>query len=231
MIKVNKRMNKIINEVDLAKKYSCLDSISMLKKLATAKFTESIDVAINLSIDPKKSNQNVRGATILPHGTGRLLRIAVFAQGIQADEAKKEGATLVGMEDLVEHIKKGNINFDVVIASTDAMNIVGQLGQILGTRGLMPNPKMGTVTSNVAKTVKDIKSGQIRYKNDKNGIIHTTIGKINFEDNKLKENLEYLIADLKKAKPIQSKGNYIKKISISSTMGVGIQIDLASLNI
>ncbi|PPI88959.1 50S ribosomal protein L1 [Candidatus Pantoea edessiphila] len=231
MTKTTKRMKMMKTEVSLTKKYDFIEAISILKKLAVSKFIESVDVAINLSIDTKKPDQNIRRSTILPHGTGRSLRIAVFAEGLQAEEAKKEGAILVGMNDLAEDIKQGNINFDVVIASSDAMHIVSQLGQILGTRGLMPNPKMGTVTNNISEAVKNVKAGQVRYRNDKNGIIHTTIGRINFEIKDLKENLEYLVSDLKKVKPVQAKGNYIKKINISTTMGVGMCIEQSSLNI
>ncbi|PPI86650.1 50S ribosomal protein L1 [Candidatus Pantoea edessiphila] len=231
MIKITKRVATILNQIDVTKKYDFNEAVLILKKYAVSKFIESIDVAIHLSIDAKKSDQNIRSATILPHGTGRSLRIAVFAEGLKAEEAIKEGAIIVGMQDLVDEIKRGNLNFDVVISTPDAMHIVSQLGQILGTKGLMPNPKMGTVTSNIAKAVKNLKNNQIRYRNDKNGIIHTSIGKINFEVEKIKENLESLLIDLKKMKPIHAKGNYIKKISISTTMGIGINIDLVGLNI
>ncbi|UGI42309.1 50S ribosomal protein L1 [Escherichia coli] len=227
MAKLTKRMRVIREKVDATKQYDINEAIALLKELATAKFVESVDVAVNLGIDARKSDQNVRGATVLPHGTGRSVRVAVFTQGANAEAA---GAELVGMEDLAEQIKKGEMNFDVVIASPDAMRVVGQLGQVLGPRGLMPNPKVGTVTPNVAEAVKNAKAGQIRYRNDKNGIIHTTIGKVDFDADKLKENLEALLVALKKAKPTQAKGVYIKKVSISTTMGAGVAVDQAGLS-
>lgn len=230
MAKLTKRMKAIQEKVDSTKLYEINEAVALLKELATAKFVESVDVAVNLGIEARKSDQNVRGATVLPHGTGRSVRVAVFTQGTSADAAKEAGADLVGMEDLAELVKKGEMNFDVVIASPDAMRIVGQLGQILGPRGLMPNPKVGTVTPNVAEAVKNAKSGQVRYRNDKNGIIHTTIGKVNFETNQIKENLEALLAALVKAKPASSKGVFIKKVSLSTTMGAGVAIDQSSLN-
>lgn len=230
MAKLTKRMKAIQEKVDSTKLYEINEAVALLKELATAKFVESVDVAVNLGIEARKSDQNVRGATVLPHGTGRSVRVAVFTQGASADAAKEAGADLVGMEDLAELVKKGEMNFDVVIASPDAMRIVGQLGQILGPRGLMPNPKVGTVTPNVAEAVKNAKSGQVRYRNDKNGIIHTTIGKVNFETNQIKENLEALLAALVKAKPASSKGVFIKKVSLSTTMGAGVAIDQSSLN-
>ncbi|WP_407257159.1 50S ribosomal protein L1 [Klebsiella pneumoniae] len=231
MAKLTKRMRVIREKVDATKQYDINEAIALLKELATAKFTESVDVAVNLGIDARKSDQNVRGATVLPHGTGRSVRVAVFTQGANAEAAKAAGAELVGMEkDLAEQIKKGEMNFDVVIASPDAMRVVGQLGQVLGPRGLMPNPKVGTVTPNVAEAVKNAKAGQVRYRNDKNGIIHTTIGKVDFDADKLKENLEALLVALKKAKPTQAKGVYIKKVSISTTMGAGVAVDQAGLN-
>lgn len=225
MAKLTKRMRLIHGIVVKEKKYGVNEAIILLKELANAKFVESVDISVNLGIDARKSDQNVRGATVLPHGTGRSVRVAVFAQGGNAEAAKAAGAELVGMEDLAEQIKKGEMNFDVVIASPDAMRVVGQLGQILGPRGLMPNPKVGTVTVNVAEAVKKAKAGQVRYRNDKGGIIHSTIGKVNFEANALKENLESLVFALKKAKPASSKGVYIKKISLSTTMGPGVTID------
>ena len=228
MAKLTKRMSVIRDKVDATKQYDINEAIALLKELATAKFVESVDVAVNLGIDARKSDQNVRGATVLPHGTGRSVRVAVFAQGANAEAAKAAGAELVGMEDLADQIKKGEMNFDVVIASPDAMRVVGQLGQVLGPRGLMPNPKVGTVTPNVAEAVKNAKAGQVRYRNDKNGIIHTTIGKVDFD--KLKENLEALLVALKKAKPTQAKGVYIKKVSISTTMGAGVAVDQAGLS-
>ncbi|CUX96669.1 50S ribosomal protein L1 [Candidatus Doolittlea endobia] len=225
MAKLTKRMRVIRDKVDSSKQYDISEAVALLKELATAKFIESVDVAINLGIDARKSDQNVRGAAVLPHGTGRSVRVAVFTQGANAEAAKAAGADLVGMDDLVDQVKKGKLNFDVVIASPDAMRIVSHLGQILGPRGLMPNPKVGTVTSNIADAVKNAKAGQVRYCNDKNGIIHTTIGKANFESDKLKENLAAILVALKKAKPMQAKGVYIKKVSLSTTMGPGIAID------
>lgn len=230
MAKLTKRMRVIREKVDGTKLYEINDAVALLKELATAKFVESVDVAVNLGIDPRKSDQNVRGATVLPHGTGREVRVAVFTQGANAEAAKAAGAELVGMDDLAEQIKAGEMNFDVVIASPDAMRVVGMLGQILGPRGLMPNPKTGTVTPNVAEAVKNAKAGQVRYRNDKNGIIHTTIGKVDFTPAQLKENLEALISALKKAKPAVAKGVYVKKVSISTTMGAGVAIDQATLD-
>lgn len=230
MAKLTKRMRVIREKVDVTKEYEINEAVALLKELATAKFTESVDVAVNLGIDARKSDQNVRGATVLPHGTGRDVRVAVFTQGANADAAKEAGADLVGMEDLAEQVKKGEMNFDVVVASPDAMRVVGQLGQILGPRGLMPNPKTGTVTPNVAEAVKNAKAGQVRYRNDKNGIIHTTIGKVDFDANQLQENLEALLIAIKKAKPSQAKGTYLKKVSISTTMGAGVALDQATLN-
>lgn len=229
MAKLSKRMRTIREKVDATKDYSINEAIALLKELATAKFLESVDASINLGIDPRKSDQNVRGATVLPHGTGRTVRVAVFTQGANADAAKEAGADIVGMDDLAAQVKAGEMNFDVVIASPDAMRVVGQLGQILGPRGLMPNPKVGTVTPNVAEAVKNAKAGQVRYRNDKNGIIHTTIGKVDFDDDNIKQNLEVLLSALSKAKPAQSKGQFIKKISLSTTMGAGLSIDIASL--
>ncbi|WP_339058300.1 50S ribosomal protein L1 [Candidatus Regiella endosymbiont of Tuberolachnus salignus] len=229
MTKLTKRMRLIHSSVVKEKQYDINEALVLLKELATAKFVESVDISVNLGIDARKSDQNVRGATVLPHGTGRSVRVAVFAQGGNAEAAKAAGAELVGMEDLADQIKKGEMNFDVVIASPDAMRVVGQLGQILGPRGLMPNPKVGTVTVNVVEAVKNAKAGQVRYRNDKGGIIHSTIGKVNFEANALKENLESLVVALKKAKPASSKGIYIKKISLSTTMGAGVTIDQSSL--
>jgi large subunit ribosomal protein L1 len=230
MAKLTKRMKTIRSKVDVTKEYEINEAVALLKELATAKFVESVDVAVNLGIDARKSDQNVRGATVLPHGTGREVRVAVFTQGANAEAAKAAGADIVGMEDLAELVKKGEMNFDVVVASPDAMRVVGQLGTILGPRGLMPNPKVGTVTPNVAEAVKNAKAGQVRYRNDKNGIIHTTIGKVSFETNQLQENLEALLVALKKAKPSSAKGTYIKKVSISTTMGAGVAVDQVTLN-
>ncbi|WP_341502806.1 50S ribosomal protein L1 [Gallaecimonas sp. GXIMD4217] len=229
MAKLTKRMRTIREKVDATREYSINEAVALLKELATAKFVESVDVAVNLGIDARKSDQNVRGATVLPHGTGRSVRVAVFTQGANADAAKEAGADIVGMEDLAEQVKAGNMDFDVVIATPDAMRVVGQLGQILGPRGLMPNPKVGTVTPNVAEAVQNAKAGQVRYRNDKNGIIHTTIGKVDFDEAKLKENLEALLVALKKAKPSSAKGQFLKKVSLSTTMGAGVAIDQASL--
>jgi large subunit ribosomal protein L1 len=229
MVKLTKRMRKSYEKIDVSKQYSINEAILILKKSATAKFTESIDVAVNLGIDARKSDQNIRSSTVLPHGTGRTVRVAVFTQGENTEIAKTAGADLVGMDDLADRVKMGEIDFDVLIASPDAMRVVGQLGPILGPRGLMPNPKTGTVTPNVADAVRKAKSGQIRYRNDKNGIIHTTIGKASFDTDQIKENLESLVASLKKVKPTQAKGNYIRKISLSTTMGVGLSIELNSL--
>ncbi|AFP85629.1 ribosomal protein L1 [secondary endosymbiont of Heteropsylla cubana] len=229
MPQLTKRMHMIREKVDYTKQYEINSALMLIKNLATAKFIESVDVAINLGIDPRKSDQNIRGTTLLPHGTGRNVRVAVFAQGSNAEAARTAGAHLVGMDDLADHIKKGEVNFDVVIASPDAMRVVGQLGPLLGPRGLMPNPKVGTITSNISEAVKNVKAGQIRYRNDKNGIVHASIGKINFDSNKLRENLEALLFSLKKAKPPQTKGIYIKKITISTTMGTGVSLDLLAL--
>ena len=229
MAKLTKRMRVIREKVDGTKEYGITEAVTLLKELATAKFVESVDVAVNLGIDARKSDQNVRGATVLPHGTGRTVRVAVFTQGANAEAAKAAGADLVGMEDLADQIKKGEMNFDVVIASPDAMRVVGQLGQILGPRGLMPNPKVGTVTPNVAEAVNNAKAGQVRYRNDKNGIIHTTLGKVDFTTEQLQQNLEALLSALKKAKPSTSKGQFIKKVSISTTMGAGVAVDQSTL--
>ncbi|WP_299019478.1 50S ribosomal protein L1 [uncultured Photobacterium sp.] len=229
MAKLTKRMRVIRDKVDVSKEYDINEAVALLKELATAKFVESVDVAVNLGIDARKSDQNVRGATVLPHGTGRDIRVAVFTQGANAEAAKEAGADLVGMEELADQVKKGVMDFDVVIASPDAMRVVGQLGTILGPRGLMPNPKVGTVTPNVADAVKNAKAGQVRYRNDKNGIIHTTIGKVDFDAANLKENLEALLVALKKAKPSSAKGTFIKKVSISTTMGAGVALDQNTL--
>lgn len=230
MAKLTKRMRTIREKVEATKDYEINEAVALLKELATAKFVESVDVAVNLGIDARKSDQNVRGATVLPNGTGRDVRVAVFTQGANAEAAKEAGAEFVGMEDLADLVKKGEMNFDVVVASPDAMRVVGQLGQILGPRGLMPNPKTGTVTPNVAEAVKNAKAGQVRYRNDKNGIIHTTIGKVDFTAEQLQQNLEALIVALKKAKPSQAKGVYLKKVTISTTMGAGVSVDQSTLS-
>jgi large subunit ribosomal protein L1 len=229
MAKLSKKAKLIKSKVDKTKQYSIIDAVNILKEVRAEKFSEAIDVSVNLGIDPRKSDQNVRGATVLPNGTGKTVRVAVFTQGPNADAAKAAGADIVGMEDLAELVKKGEMNFDVVIASPDAMRVVGQLGQILGPRGLMPNPKVGTVTPDVVTAVKNAKSGQVRYRNDKGGIIHCTLGKVSFDATAIKGNLEVLLADLRKAKPSAAKGIYIKKISISSTMGPGLWIDASSI--
>jgi large subunit ribosomal protein L1 len=229
MAKLSKRFKAINEKITPGKLYAADEAFGLLKQLASAKFKESVDVAVNLGVDPRKSDQVVRGSTVLPNGTGKSVRVAVFAQGANADAAKAAGADIVGFEDLAESIKGGSMDFDVVIASPDAMRIVGQLGQILGPRGLMPNPKVGTVTPNVAEAVKNAKAGQVRYRTDKAGIIHCTIGKADFEVNALKENLQALLADLNKMKPSTSKGIYMKKITVSTTMGPGVVLDQASL--
>jgi large subunit ribosomal protein L1 len=211
------------------KQYPVDDALKLVKEFATAKFNESVDAAVNLGIDASKSDQQVRGSTVMPHGIGKTVRVAVFTSGKNADAAKAAGADIVGLEDLAAQVKAGEINFDVVVASPDAMRVVGQLGQILGPRGLMPNPKVGTVTPDVAGAVRNAKAGQVRYRVDKAGIVHCTIGKAGFELNALKENLMALVADLQKAKPATSKGQYLKRITVSSTMGPGVVIDQASL--
>ena len=229
MAKLSKRQKAIREKVDATKQYEINEAISLLKELSKVKFSETVDAAINLGIDPRKSDQAVRGATSLPHGTGKDVRVAVFASGANADAAKEAGAEFVGMDELDAEVKGGMMDFDVVVADPAAMRVVGQLGQLLGPRGLMPNPKTGTVTPNVAEAVKKAKAGQVRFRADKGGIIHGGIGKVSFEPNAIKENLEALIADLKKAKPASSKGVYLKKISLSTTMGPGLSIDLSSL--
>ena len=229
MAKLSKKAKLVKSKVDKTKQYSVTEAVQILKELGTAKFNEAIDVSVNLGVDPRKSDQNVRGATVLPNGTGKTVRVAVFTQGPNADAAKAAGADIVGMEDLAELVKKGEMNFDVVIASPDAMRVVGQLGQILGPRGLMPNPKVGTVTADVATAVKNAKSGQVRYRTDKSGIIHTTLGKVTFDAADIQGNLEALLADLRRAKPTAAKGIYIKKITLSSTMGPGLWLDPSSI--
>jgi large subunit ribosomal protein L1 len=230
MAKSGKKITQARANVDVDKVYAPIDAMQLVKDNAGAKFVESVDVAVNLGVDPKKSDQVVRGASVLPNGTGKVVRVAVFAQGDQAKAAEAAGADIVGFEDLAETIKKGEMDFDVVIASPDAMRIVGQLGQILGPRGLMPNPKVGTVTPDVAGAVNNAKAGQVRYRADKTGIVHCSIGKVDFEPQKLVENLATLIADLVKAKPSAAKGIYLKKVVVSSTMGVGIQLDQSALD-
>ena len=230
MATLTKRQKALQGKVEPMKLYGILDALAIVKDCATAKFDESIDVAVQLGIDAKKSDQVVRGAVVLPHGTGKTKRVAVFAQGAKAEEARAAGADIVGMEDLAEQVKAGNLNFDVVIASPDTMRIVGTLGQILGPRGLMPNPKVGTVTPDVATAVKNAKAGQVQFRVDKGGIIHGTIGRRSFDSDKLKENLSALMDALTKAKPAASKGVYLRKIAVSSTMGVGVRVDTQSIN-
>jgi len=229
MAKLSKRAKAIVDKVDRNKVYPIDMALAIVKECATAKFNESIDIAVQLGVDPRKSDQVVRGSVVLPAGTGKTVRVAVFAAGDKAEQAKAAGADVVGMEDLAEQIKAGNMPFDVVIASPDTMRIVGTLGQILGPRGLMPNPKVGTVTPDVAMAVKNAKAGQVQYRTDRSGIIHATVGRKSFADGDLKTNVMALIDALNKIKPATSKGVYIRKISLSSTMGVGVRIDQASL--
>jgi len=231
MAKLSKRVRAYREKVDPRKAYALDEAVSLLKEFATAKFNETVEVAVNLGVDARKSDQAVRGATTLPFGTGSDVRVAVFTQGEAAEKAKAAGADFVGMEDLAEQIKGGMMDFDVVVASPDAMRVVGQLGQLLGPRGLMPNPKTGTVTPDVETAVKNAKAGQMRFRTDKNGIIHGGIGKVNFELDALRGNLEAVLADLKKIKPASAKGIYLKKISLSTTMGPGVTIDQASLDL
>tara|TARA_B110000503_G_scaffold133807_1_gene211882 strand:+ start:1505 stop:2200 length:696 start_codon:yes stop_codon:yes gene_type:complete len=229
MAKLSKRRRAINEKIEQGKLYSVDDALNLLKELSTVKFSETVDVAINLGVDPRKSDQIVRGATTLPNGSGKDVRVCVFAQGEAAEAAKAAGAELVGMDELADDIKAGNMNFDVVIASPDAMRVVGMLGKVLGPRGLMPNPKSGTVTPDVATAVKNAKAGQIRFRADKNGIVHGGIGVVSFDTLALKQNLEALMADLAKAKPASAKGVYVKKVTISSTMGPGLLVDQTSL--
>src|SRR6187549_118392 len=226
---IAKREKAWQNKIQPGKQYPIDDALKMVKEFATAKFNETVDCAVNLGIDAAKSDQQVRGSTVMPHGTGKTLRVAVFTAGKNVELAKAAGADIVGMEDLAAQVKAGEINFDRVIASPDAMRVVGQLGQILGPRGLMPNPKVGTVTPDVATAVKNAKSGQVRYRVDKAGIVHCTIGKAGFEPTALRENLQALMADLARAKPASSKGIYLKRVTLSSTMGPGVIVDQSSL--
>lgn len=225
MTKASKRMRDVREKHKSGRLHPVDEALRMLKETSTVKFSESVDVAVNLGVDPRKSDQMVRGSTVLPHGTGKTVRVAVFARDDKAEAAKEAGADLVGMEDLAEQVRAGNLDFDVAIASPDAMRIVGQLGQILGPRGLMPNPKVGTVTPDVAQAVRNVKAGQIRYRTDKAGIVHCSIGKVDFEVKALEENLNALITDLVKAKPATAKGVYLKKVTVSSTMGLGIPVE------
>ena len=230
MASISKRRKAFANKVDRAKAYAALDAMKLVKETATAKFDESVDVAVNLGIDAKKSDQTVRGSVVLPAGTGKKVRVAVFAQGDKAQAAKAAGAELVGMEDLAETIKGGSMEFDVVIARPDAMRVVGQLGQILGPRGLMPNPKVGTVTPDVAAAVKNAKAGQVQFRADKTGIVQCTIGRASFTPEQLRDNLVALVDALNKSKPASTKGIFLKKVSVSSTMGLGVKVDPASLS-
>jgi len=230
MAKISKRVKAIRAKVDRLKFYPLNDALALVKETAGAKFDESVDVAIGLGVDARKSDQMVRGSVVLPRGTGKSVRVAVFAQGAGAEAAKAAGADVVGFEDLAEEVKGGRMDFDVVIAAPDAMRVVGALGQILGPRGLMPNPKVGTVTPNVAEAVKNAKAGQVQFRIDKGGIVHGTIGRASFEQDALKENLLALVDALQKAKPASSKGVYLKKIAVSSTMGIGVKVDQASLS-
>ena len=225
MTRVSKRKQAIREQVERGKVYGVEEALDLLKKTSKVKFTESVDVAIRLGVDPRKSDQNVRGSSVLPNGTGKTVRVAVFTQGENVDKALEAGADVVGMDDLHDQIKDGDMNFDVVIASPDAMRVVGKLGQLLGPRGLMPNPKVGTVTPDVAEAVKNAKAGQVRFRTDKGGIIHSTIGKVSFEVGDLKENLAALLTDLMKLKPASAKGQYVKKVAVSTTMGPGLVVD------
>ena len=229
MAKLTKRQKAIAEKVEAGKQYGFEDAAKLLAELSTIKFKESVDIAINLGVDPRKSDQVVRGATVLPNGTGKSVRVAVFTQGPGVEAALAAGADKVGMDELAAEMKAGDLNYDVVIASPDAMRVVGQLGQVLGPRGLMPNPKVGTVTPDVATAVKNAKAGQVRFRTDKNGIIHASVGKIDFEPVKLKQNVEELLSDLKRLKPSSSKGVYVQRVTLSTTMGPGLQIDQASL--
>ena len=227
----SKRNNAIREQIEIGKVYDVEDALGLLKKFSTVKFKESVDVAIRLGVDPRKSDQNVRGATVLPNGTGKTVRVAVFTQGDNVEKALEAGADVVGMDDLHDQIKGGDLGFDVVIATPDAMRVVGKLGQILGPRGLMPNPKVGTVATDVTAAVKNAKAGQVRFRTDKGGIIHSTIGKVDFEVDALRANLEALLTDLVKLKPATAKGQYLRKVAISTTMGPGIVVDSASIKL
>lgn len=231
MARISKRQKAIREKVRDGEVYSIEDGLALLKELSGVKFTEAVDVAVRLGVDPRKSDQVVRGSTVLPNGTGKSVRVAVFAQGENADKATAAGADIVGFDDLAEQIQGGMMDFDVVIATPDAMRVVGKLGQVLGPRGLMPNPKVGTVTTDVEQAVKNAKAGQVRYRTDKGGIIHATIGKVDFEVDALKQNLNALVADLVKAKPSSAKGIYLQKVSLSTTMGPGITVDQGGLSL
>ena len=231
MARLSKRSRAIAERVDSNKTYAIDEAVTLLTELATTKFSESIDISVNLGVDPKKSDQVVRGATTLPHGSGRDVRVAVFAQGEFADKALAAGADVVGFEDLAEQVKAGELNFDMVIATPDAMRVVGQLGRVLGPRGLMPNPKTGTVTPDVELAVKNAKAGQVQFRTDRSGIVHGSVGRVGFDASAIKENVEALINDLRKAKPASAKGIYLEKVTLSTTMGPGLSIDQASLEI
>ena len=231
MAKLTKRQKAIREKIDSQKLYPADEAFALLKELSSVKFSESVDVAVNLGVDPRKSDQVVRGSTVMPNGTGKVVRVAVFAQGPAAEAAAEAGADKVGMDDLADEVKAGNLDFDVVVAAPDAMRVVGQLGQILGPRGLMPNPKVGTVTPDVAQAVKNAKSGQARFRTDKAGIVHASIGSIGFEPSALQQNLEALLNDIRKLKPSSAKGIYMKKVTVSSTMGPGLSLDQSSLTL
>ncbi|WP_432471212.1 50S ribosomal protein L1 [Amphritea sp. HPY] len=231
MANLTKRQKAIAEKVEVGKQYSVEDAVSLLNELSTVGFKESVDISVNLGVDPRKSDQNVRGSSVLPSGTGKDVRVAVFAQGENAEKAKAAGADVVGFDDLAEQIKGGDLNFDVVIATPDAMRVVGQLGQILGPRGLMPNPKVGTVTPDVTTAVNNAKAGQVRFRTDKNGIIHAGVGKVGFEADAIKANVEALLTELKKLKPASAKGIFLKKITLSTTMGPGLVVDQSSLSV
>lgn len=226
---MTKRMSAIASQIDKEKIYTIADAVDLIKSCSTVKFDETFEVSIKLGVDAKKSDQVVRGATVLPHGTGKSVRVAVFAEGDAADQAKAAGADIVGYEDLAETIKKGEINFDLVVASPDAMRLVGQLGQILGPKGMMPNPKVGTVTKDVAAAVKNAKAGQVQFRVEKNGIIHAGVGKLSFENSSLVSNIKALVEEVKRLKPASSKGIYLKKITVSSTMGPGLTVDMSTV--
>jgi large subunit ribosomal protein L1 len=229
MVAIAKRMKPWAEKIVPGKQYPIDEALGIVKQFATAKFDETIDVSVNLGVDAAKSDQQVRGSTVLPHGTGKVVRVAVFTSGKNADAAREAGADIVGLEDLAEKVKAGELNFDVVVASPDAMRVVGQLGQILGPRGLMPNPKVGTVTPDVATAVRNAKAGQVRFRTDKGGVIHCTIGKASFDTQKLRENLQALLGDLQKSKPASSKGVFLRRVAVSSTMGPGVPVDQSSL--
>lgn len=231
MAKLTKRQKLFAEKIDPTRFYPVEEALGLIKELASAKFVESVDVAVNLGVDPRRSDQVVRGSTVLPHGTGKQVRVAVFAQGAKAEEAREAGADVVGFEDLAQQMQGGDLNYDVVIATPDAMGVVGRLGPVLGPRGLMPNPRVGTVTPDVAQAVRNAKAGQVRYRTDKAGIIHCTIGKVDFEVEALRENLAALVSDLNRLKPSAAKGVYMRRLTLSSTMGPGVKVDLSTLGV